>query len=252
MATPRIDSELKALFARLEEQSADLEYQDALAKRRKQDRLRLREDLLDNSGVPRRYREKTLGNFIVTSRNKAAYTSCLQYVERWPEEGLHWSTDAGGLAIFGNPGTGKSHLAAGVVNALITRYAVQARYANVLDTFEAARLSISSDNINPIPRLVRAPFLVLDDLGSERPTDWTLEQIAHIVNYRNGEGLPVMVTSNAKHWRGLAQMLNIVVKGETGPREDVVIRVMRVIDRLIESVGDPIVIKGDSWRHRKK
>jgi DNA replication protein DnaC len=40
------------------------------------------------------------------------------------------------------------------------------------------------------------PLLVLDDLGSERVTDWVREQIFLIINSRYEEMLPTVVTTN--------------------------------------------------------
>jgi DNA replication protein DnaC len=41
-----------------------------------------------------------------------------------------------------------------------------------------------------------ADFLVLDDLGSERVTEWVRERIFVIVNHRYREALPTVFTSN--------------------------------------------------------
>lgn len=45
-------------------------------------------------------------------------------------------------------------------------------------------------------RLESAPRLIVDDLGSERPTDWTVERLGIVVNRRWLEERPTIVTSN--------------------------------------------------------
>jgi DNA replication protein DnaC len=40
------------------------------------------------------------------------------------------------------------------------------------------------------------PVLILDDLGSERPTEWVREKLNMIINFRNIRGLKTIYTSN--------------------------------------------------------
>jgi DNA replication protein DnaC len=48
----------------------------------------------------------------------------------------------------------------------------------------------------PIRRLYESSLLVLDDLGAERPTDWTRDAIHALVQHRHSRDLPTIVTSN--------------------------------------------------------
>jgi DNA replication protein DnaC len=43
----------------------------------------------------------------------------------------------------------------------------------------------------------RHPFLVIDDLGSEKETEWTREAIYTIINYRYSNSLTTIITTNA-------------------------------------------------------
>jgi DNA replication protein DnaC len=47
-----------------------------------------------------------------------------------------------------------------------------------------------------LERLCQAPRLIVDDLGSEKPTDWTAERLGVLVNRRWLEELPTIATSN--------------------------------------------------------
>lgn len=47
-----------------------------------------------------------------------------------------------------------------------------------------------------LERLTRAPRLIVDDLGSEKPTDWTAERLGVLINRRWLEELPTIATSN--------------------------------------------------------
>ena len=232
----------------------DLREKSADPERRAQNEARVRaafesdrETLVSRSGIPKRYRNSDFDNFIVTTENAPALKACREYVENWAE-----APGVEGMALFGDIGVGKTHLAIAVMRELIHKHLVPAKYANLLHTFERAKWSFESDGVNPIPLLLDCPFLVLDDLGSERPTTWTLSQVLLIVDYRLGEELPMFITSNALGWDGLAKMLNVEVKGDHESRAHMILPVNRAIDRLSEIVGDPIAIRGESWRGRDK
>lgn len=242
-----IDAELKKVLSDLYEKSKDpkrkVEYEKWAADQ-KQAAIDL---LMMNAAIPRMYRGKRFDNFIVTKGNSPAVELCRRYVLSW-----QGASPTASIAVFGDIGVGKSHLAVAVVRELISRYSVPGVYANVRDAFERARWSINGSEVNPIPKIISIPFLVLDDLGSERPSTWTLEQISHIVDHRLMEGLPMMITSNALNWEGLAGMLTMEVRGDPVSRSHMGVPIARIIDRLREAVGDPVVIRGKSWRGRKK
>ena len=74
--------------------------------------------------------------------------------------------------LYGPPGNGKTHLAAAAVNRLI------AQDRAVLFTTAPELLAMIRDGFdrgqaqNLIGLCQRVPWLVVDDLGAERPTDW--------------------------------------------------------------------------------
>ena len=42
----------------------------------------------------------------------------------------------------------------------------------------------------------KVPLLIIDDLGKERPSEWTLEKLFTIINNRYENNLPVVITTN--------------------------------------------------------
>jgi len=44
--------------------------------------------------------------------------------------------------------------------------------------------------------LLTVPLLVLDDLGTQKPTEWAVEKLMQIVDYRYVNGLHMVVTTN--------------------------------------------------------
>lgn len=121
-----------------------------------------------------------------------------EFVETWTPR------DGGGLALVGGYGTGKTGLMVGAVRALIERYAGRPFpivWWDVPRLYQALRdgqhrpYGYGSYDWH-VERCLMARVLVLDDLGAERPTDWTREQLAVIVNGRYSTRRPIFLTTN--------------------------------------------------------
>ncbi len=105
-----------------------------------------------------------------------------------------------GLLFLGKPGIGKTHLAVATLKRVIRQsnarglfYTAPELLALIKSTYNPATRSSESDVIRPV---VDAQLLVLDDLGSERPTDWVEETMNLIVNTRYNHRRPTIFTSN--------------------------------------------------------
>ena len=46
------------------------------------------------------------------------------------------------------------------------------------------------------PKTWHRSILIIDDLGKERPSEWTLEKLFTIINNRYENNLPVIITTN--------------------------------------------------------
>ncbi|MBS1878930.1 MAG: hypothetical protein JST31_05420, partial [Actinobacteria bacterium] len=78
--------------------------------------------------------------------------------------------------------------------------------------------------------------LYIDDLGSERRTDWVVEQLYAVINERYEGRRSILVTSNAR---------GDVDRGTTELREQIG---ARTVSRLIEICGDPLPLFGPDHR----
>ena len=156
-----------------------------------------------------RLRSCTLTNFDVqrplgravdaggTLWNEAAQRECLlDALGR--AEGYADSPD-GWLYIHGPIGSGKSHLAAAIANALTTRGHTSAYTTTAgLITFLKAGFADSSAD-RRLVALQNVELLVLDDLGTERAArvgEWAYEQFYELLNARYLHERPTILTSN--------------------------------------------------------
>ncbi len=153
--------------------------------------------LRERSGLSKRMKGYTIANFRPTISNAAglARVKVDGYLENWEE-----NREAGrGLYFCGGVGTGKTHLAVAVMNELIRRKRIPSLFVTVPELLDNLRETYNKPGRNLdewMDAVQNADFLVLDDLGSERPTEWVRERIFVIVNYRYREALPTLFTSN--------------------------------------------------------
>lgn len=147
---------------------------------------------LAEAGVGARFLRCTLDNYEPrTDAQKAACERVRAYVDSLP-------TDRG-LFIAGPVGTGKTHLAVGLLRAARELRSIGGRFAMVPAVFAQIRAAIGRGDEGAASLLEdykQAPLLVLDDLGSERVTDWVREQLFILVDARYQAMLPTVVTTN--------------------------------------------------------
>jgi len=105
---------------------------------------------------------------------------------------------SGWLMLTGNYGCGKTHLAAAIANARV-RLGQQALFVVVPDLLDHLRATFNPRSSvtydKRFEKVRRAPFLVLDDLGTESATLWAQEKLYQLFNYRYVAKLPTVITT---------------------------------------------------------
>ncbi len=99
-----------------------------------------------------------------------------------------------GLLFWGKVGTGKSYLAGCIANALMEKEipVCMTNFTAILHTLENSFVGRNEY----IDRLCRYPLLIIDDLGKERGTEYSLEQVYDIIDSRYRSRKPLIVTTN--------------------------------------------------------
>jgi DNA replication protein DnaC len=103
----------------------------------------------------------------------------------------------GWLVLSGESGSGKTHLAAALGNAVIAE-GRPALFMVVPDLLDHVRTSFAPDSDVSYDRFFEqvrnASLLILDDIGSQSATPWADEKLYQIVNHRFNTALPTVFT----------------------------------------------------------
>src|SRR6266702_8646287 len=114
-----------------------------------------------------------------------------------------------GLYLFGDVGGGKTGMVISVIQAVMRR-GEDAAFLRSIDLMNRLRESIhkgSADGDDLLHLAKTVTWLAIDDLATERPTPYVIEQLYAIVETRRAAGLYTMFTSNLSlrdleaHWR---------------------------------------------------
>lgn len=149
------------------------------------------------------------------------------------------------LYIVGSVGTGKTYLASCLARDM-HRAEKPVLWSSVGSMLSDIKTAYGSRDICEREILVKYqthPLLVLDDMGKEKSTVWSTEQIFRVIDARYNAELPTIVTSNYSS-RQLIERLT-PQDGDVTDKETAV----AIVDRLL-GICTPIKLTGTSKRHR--
>ena len=136
-----------------------------------------------------KYRKSTFD--VDDGRNPKIRRMCERYVEKRRDviEANH------GLAFIGGNGGGKTFWASCIANALIEAGAtvLMTTLKKLIDEMTA---DYGAERENILRKIKNVQFLILDDYGAERGTDYSLEQAFEIIDARYNVEKPLIITAN--------------------------------------------------------
>jgi DNA replication protein DnaC len=136
-------------------------------------------------GGERAYRLFTREAFGATEGNRAALEAVLKF-----------NCETDNLLFWGSCGTGKSHLAA-IIGREHATYEGRVIFTEPAPLLRSLRCLTPIEEQAAIDRFVKAPVLILDDLGIEKDTEFAISTISEIVSHRlKSDRNGLVVTSN--------------------------------------------------------
>lgn len=188
--------------------------------------MRYIESLRQSSLIESKFRDADFSTFMTTKDNQKVYELVKRYVERFSQ--MYEKNQ--GLLFWGEVGTGKSYTAACIANELLQRKTtvIMTSFVKILQDFQGMQMEESQY----IAKLNTAKLLIIDDLGTERNTDYALEKVYNVIDSRYRSGKPLILTTNMT----LREM-----------QETPDIRYKRIYDRIFEMCY-PQRMVGKSWR----
>src|SRR5580692_7340936 len=163
-------------------------------------RLRARtQSLLASARIPRRYEHCELTNYDTDfpGANPSlaeAHFLATNFAKKCDPRGDK------GLLIIGKIGTGKTHLAVGIIKKLILNKGVPCLFYDyrellkqIQNSYNAAVQTTELEVLRPV---FETDVLVLDELGAVKPSEWVWDTVSLILNTRYNNNRTTIITTN--------------------------------------------------------
>lgn len=159
------------------------------------------DDILQSSGLVGPLGEQTFDAWdplLVPERDRPVMIKTHQYCYAYAQEVAAGKADRG-LLILGGVGLGKTFMCAAITH-LVASFRKPVAYFTMADMMDFARRTKfdreGGDSLQAYLRVLESALIVIDDLGQERVTDFTAEELFSVINFRINRGLPFVISTN--------------------------------------------------------
>jgi len=156
--------------------------------------------MIEQARIPQRYAHCTLEDFETqlpwSDRSQAeALIKARNFVREYSPAG-----NGTGLLLTGSIGVGKTHLAVGILRALIAERGARGLFYDYRDLLKQVQnsynQSVNATELDILQPVLDAEVLVLDELGAWKRSDWIWDTVSHILNTRYNNMRTTIITTN--------------------------------------------------------
>ncbi len=153
------------------------------------------------SGIGKLIEKQSFENFdlSVYAFDEAVHTQMCANLAAAKNYVKHFDKDRGNLLLIGKTGTGKTHISTAIARELIHKgYDVIYDSAqNIVSDFEADRFRSGYGTYEPkSEKHLECELLIIDDLGTEFASQFTLSTIYNLLNTRQNKRLATIISTN--------------------------------------------------------
>lgn len=155
--------------------------------------------LIASARIPKRYEHCELSEFTTdfpgADRSIAlAHITASRFVQEFdPREGK-------GLLLVGGIGTGKTHLAVGILKELIAVRSCSCLFCDYRELLKQIQNSyndsVQATELEVLRPVFEAEVLALDELGAVKPSEWVWDTVSLILNTRYNDNRTTIITTN--------------------------------------------------------
>ena len=160
---------------------------------------RIRLESLKTSGLGKLAQNQSFNNFSFNYYNGADRERAIQAFSSLKDFATSFDgTEPDSFLLVGGTGLGKTHLSTSVAKAVIERGfdVVYTTSIRMFDAFEKKRFSQDSRNKDLTDKFFDCDLLIIDDLGCEMSTQFTVSVLYDLINTRLNEGLSTIISTN--------------------------------------------------------
>ncbi len=159
-------------------------------------------DLYINSGLGKALFDKSFDNFSLKyysgkgdgemsdkENMTMIYNCCKRYAQRF-------TPSSESILMIGGTGLGKTHLSAAIAKVVIEKgyYVIYDSAQSIFDSYEAVRFGKESKEL--IKKYENCDLLIIDDLGAECMTQYTVAVFSSLLNWRIVNSKPTIISTN--------------------------------------------------------
>jgi DNA replication protein DnaC len=153
------------------------------------------EEMLGRAAIPVRFIGRTFENYHAdTAGQRAALTAARDYAENFERHARSGES----LLMLGKAGTGKSHLASAILQAIMPAHC--GLYSTAADVIEMVRETWRRDSEKSQGRVLHTlstvPLLVLDEIGVQYGTESEQNTLFQIIDRRYRDRRPLILMAN--------------------------------------------------------